>query len=50
MSAKITVHRPGMLTTVQDFPGRTGYWHVGVPPSGADGRPVVPARQYRTGQ
>ena len=34
MSAKITVHRPGMLTTVQDFPGRTGYWHVGVPPSG----------------
>src|SRR5260370_21510519 len=26
--------RPGMLTTVQDWPGRTGYWHVGVPPSG----------------
>ncbi|WP_040739165.1 5-oxoprolinase/urea amidolyase family protein [Nocardia tenerifensis] len=23
-----------MLTTVQDWPGRTGYWHVGVPPSG----------------
>ncbi|MFC9897303.1 5-oxoprolinase/urea amidolyase family protein [Nocardia sp. NPDC127579] len=28
------VLRPGMLTTVQDWPGRVGYWHVGVPPSG----------------
>ncbi|MEQ1670811.1 MAG: 5-oxoprolinase/urea amidolyase family protein, partial [Hyphomicrobium sp.] len=25
---------PGTLTTVQDYPGRTGYWNVGVPPSG----------------
>ena len=25
---------PGMQTTVQDHPGRTGFWHVGVPPSG----------------
>ncbi|CAM1509036.1 Fc.00g027750.m01.CDS01 [Cosmosporella sp. VM-42] len=25
---------PGALTTVQDFPGRTGYWNVGIPPSG----------------
>ena len=25
---------PGMLTTVQDWPGRIGYWHIGVPPSG----------------
>lgn len=24
----------GTLTTVQDHPGRTGYWSVGVPPSG----------------
>lgn len=24
----------GALTTVQDHPGRVGYWHVGVPPSG----------------
>ncbi|KEA52337.1 urea carboxylase [Mangrovibacter sp. MFB070] len=24
----------GTLTTIQDMPGRTGYWHVGVPPSG----------------
>ncbi|MDZ7276680.1 urea carboxylase [Pantoea eucrina] len=24
----------GTLTTVQDAPGRVGYWHVGVPPSG----------------
>jgi urea carboxylase len=30
----VTVIRPGMQTTVQDWPGRTGYWHVGVPPSG----------------
>jgi urea carboxylase len=28
------VVRPGMQTTVQDWPGRIGYWHVGVPPSG----------------
>lgn len=24
----------GTQTTVQDYPGRTGYWAVGVPPSG----------------
>jgi allophanate hydrolase subunit 2 len=24
----------GLMTTVQDHPGRTGLWHVGVPPSG----------------
>lgn len=24
----------GTLTTVQDYPGRVGYWQVGVPPSG----------------
>lgn len=24
----------GLQTTVQDWPGRQGYWHVGVPPSG----------------
>ncbi|TPX18510.1 uncharacterized protein E0L32_011623 [Thyridium curvatum] len=24
----------GLATTVQDYPGRTGLWHVGVPPSG----------------
>ena len=34
MTVKITVERPGVLTTVQDWPGRTGYWQVGVPPSG----------------
>ncbi|MEU4315516.1 5-oxoprolinase/urea amidolyase family protein [Nocardia sp. NPDC024068] len=31
---RVTVERPGLLTTVQDWPGRTGYWHIGVPPSG----------------
>lgn len=30
----IEVLRPGLLTTVQDWPGRVGYWHIGVPPSG----------------
>lgn len=24
----------GMQTTIQDYPGRVGYWHIGVPPSG----------------
>jgi urea carboxylase len=31
----ITVVSPGLQTTVQELPGRTGYWSVGVPPSGA---------------
>jgi urea carboxylase len=31
---RIDVSRPGTLTTVQDWPGRTGHWAVGVPPSG----------------
>lgn len=30
----IDVISPGLQTTVQDYPGRTGYWSVGVPPSG----------------
>ena len=30
----VEVLRPGMLTTVQDWPGRVGYWNIGVPPSG----------------
>jgi urea carboxylase len=29
------VLRPGTHSTVQDYPGRTGYWSVGIPPSGA---------------
>ncbi|MCS7291897.1 MAG: urea carboxylase [Gloeomargarita sp. SKYBB_i_bin120] len=30
----IEVLAPGTMTTVQDYPGRLGYWDVGVPPSG----------------
>src|SRR5204862_5039162 len=30
----IDVIAPGTKTTVQDHPGRLGYWAVGVPPSG----------------
>jgi len=30
----VDVLSAGTQTTVQDFPGRIGYWHVGVPPSG----------------
>ncbi len=30
----IEVLATGMQTTVQDYPGRLGYWDVGVPPSG----------------
>jgi urea carboxylase len=33
-SATIEVLAPGMMTTVQDWPGRVGLWRVGVPPSG----------------
>ncbi|MFK0112786.1 5-oxoprolinase/urea amidolyase family protein [Streptomyces sp. NPDC091217] len=31
---RIEVVSAGTLTTVQDWPGRTGYWQVGVPPCG----------------
>src|SRR6185437_4030286 len=31
---RIEVMEPGAMTTVQDWPGRLGYWQVGVPPSG----------------
>ncbi|PTN11248.1 urea carboxylase [Nitrosomonas aestuarii] len=30
----IDVLSPGVQTTIQDYPGRLGYWHIGVPPSG----------------
>jgi urea carboxylase len=30
----IEVLTPGTQTTIQDWPGRVGYWAVGVPPSG----------------
>lgn len=30
----LEIIQPGAYTTVQDYPGRTGYWHIGVPPSG----------------
>ena len=32
--ARIDVLHGGTQTTVQDYPGRRGYWDVGVPPSG----------------
>ncbi|MFJ6087461.1 5-oxoprolinase/urea amidolyase family protein [Streptomyces sp. NPDC092369] len=31
---RVEVVTGGTLTTVQDWPGRTGYWQVGVPPCG----------------
>ena len=31
----VDVLASGTMTTVQDYPGRLGYWEVGVPPSGA---------------
>ena len=34
MPATIEVVAPGLQSTVQDWPGRVGYWDVGVPPSG----------------
>ena len=33
--ARIDVLQAGTQTTIQDYPGRRGYWDVGVPPSGA---------------
>jgi urea carboxylase len=34
VTALVEVLSGGPMTTVQDVPGRVGYWHVGVPPSG----------------
>ncbi len=34
MTRTIEVLRQGLLTSVQDWPGRIGFWHIGVPPSG----------------
>ncbi len=33
-AATFEVQAAGPFTTVQDVPGRVGYWHVGVPPNG----------------
>lgn len=33
-SPSLEVLEPGAMTTIQDFPGRTGYWNIGIPPSG----------------
>ncbi|MGH2841171.1 MAG: 5-oxoprolinase/urea amidolyase family protein, partial [Solirubrobacteraceae bacterium] len=41
---RIEVLRAGRMTTVQDWPGRTGLWAVGVPPSGA-----MDDRSFRAG-
>ncbi|NJK91414.1 MAG: urea carboxylase [Blastochloris sp.] len=30
----VDVLEPGAISTIQDYPGRLGYWDVGVPPSG----------------
>lgn len=30
----IDVLEPGVQSSIQDYPGRVGYWNVGVPPSG----------------
>ncbi len=34
VSTAVDVRSGGTLTTLQDYPGRVGYWNVGVPPSG----------------
>ena len=30
----LEVLKPGLETSVQDFPGRIGFWEQGFPPSG----------------
>ena len=40
---RIDVSPAGPMTTVQDLPGPARAWQVGVPPSGADGRPLASA-------
>lgn len=33
-ASMIEVLQPGTFSSIQDFPGRLGYWDIGVPPSG----------------
>ncbi|KAF9776480.1 hypothetical protein IL306_005336 [Fusarium sp. DS 682] len=33
-ASSFEVLEPGALTTVHDYPGRTGYWNIGIPPGG----------------
>lgn len=33
-SPVVEVLQPGTWSSIQDYPGRTGYWDIGVPPSG----------------
>ena len=40
----IEVVEGGTMTTIQDYPGRLGYWQVGVPPSGP-----MDSRSFRAG-
>ena len=44
VSRTVEVLDGGTMTTVQDYPGRLGYWHVGVPPSGP-----MDSLSFRTG-
>ena len=30
----LEIVKPGLETSIQDFPGRVGYWNQGFPPSG----------------
>ncbi|HKD09785.1 MAG TPA: 5-oxoprolinase/urea amidolyase family protein [Bryobacteraceae bacterium] len=43
-SRTVEVLEGGTMTAVQDYPGRVGYWHVGVPPSGP-----MDSLSFRTG-
>ncbi len=41
----IDVLDAGAQTTVQDYPGRVGFWNVGVPSFGTDGSARFPLRE-----
>ena len=41
----VEVIEPGMQTTVQDYPGRLGYWHVGRASLRTDGFSGIPHRK-----
>jgi urea carboxylase len=34
VTARLEVVHPGLQSTIQDWPGRVGFWRVGIPPSG----------------
>ena len=41
--------KPGLETSIQDYPGRIGYWNQGFPPSGPMSMPSISRPSQKPG-